>query len=122
MKGPVMISRRTFIHAIGAGAALGAAPTEEPRRRRLAVVTTVWNEKSHAWHMAERFLHGYPVRGEWHTPGLEVVSAYVDQFPANDLSRSRAKEFGFPIYPTVAQALRCGGDALAVDAVLVIGE
>src|SRR5207244_4318861 len=52
----------------------------------------------------------------------EVVSAYVDQQPDNDLSRKRAEEFGFKIYPTVAEALRCGGDKLAVDAVLVIGE
>jgi hypothetical protein len=72
--------------------------------------------------MAERFLGGYPVRGRWHRPPLDVVSAYVDQTPQNDLSRDRAREFGFTIYPTVAQALRCGSDRLAVDAVLLIGE
>jgi hypothetical protein len=99
-----------------AGAAL------ETARKRLAVVTTVWRHGSHAWHMAERFLVGYPVRGEWHQPELEVVSAYVDQTPAGDLSRRRAEEFGFTIYPTIAEALRCGGEQLAVDAVLIIGE
>ena len=51
-----------------------------------------------------------------------TVSAYVDQFPQSDLSRQRAKEFGFTIYPTIAEALRCGGGKLAVDAVLLIGE
>src|SRR6185503_18869663 len=50
------------------------------------------------------------------------VSAYVDQFPRGDLSRARAKESSFTIYPSVAEALRCGEDKLAVDAVLVIGE
>jgi hypothetical protein len=50
------------------------------------------------------------------------VAAYVDQQPKDDLSRDRAKEFGFKIYPTIAEALRAGGDRLAVDAVLVIGE
>jgi hypothetical protein len=88
----------------------------------MAVVTTEWRYHSHAWHMAERFLVGYPLGGQWHQPGLKVVSACVDQRPANDLSRSRAEEFGFTIYPTIAQALRCGGERLAVDAVLVIGE
>ena len=44
------------------------------------------------------------------------------RFPKNDLSRQRAEEFGFTIYPTIAEALRCGGDKLAVDAVLIIGE
>jgi hypothetical protein len=42
-------------------------------------VTTEWRERSHAWHMAERFLHGYPKEGKWHRPPFEVVSAYVDQ-------------------------------------------
>jgi hypothetical protein len=51
-----------------------------------------------------------------------VVAAYVDQKPEKDLSRQRAKEFGFTIYPTIAEALRLGGKQLAVDAVLVIGE
>jgi hypothetical protein len=72
--------------------------------------------------MAERFLVGYPIGGRWHHPPLDVVAAYVDQQPANDLSVSRSQEFGFPIYPTIAETLRQGGDKLAVDAVLIIGE
>jgi len=87
-----MISRRTFVSAVGAGVvgtyiAAGAQPAG--RHRRLAVITTEWRERSHAWHMAERFLHGYPVGGRWHRPPFEVVSAYVDQTPKNDLSRDR---------------------------------
>ena len=121
-----MFTRREFLST--AGATLAAMPlaslaaAEGAPRKRMAVVTTEWRYKSHAWHMAERFLHGYPLRGKWHRPLLDVVAAYVDQTPEGDLSRARAKEFGFPIYPTIAEALRCGGDKLAVDAVLVIGE
>jgi hypothetical protein len=115
-----------FLQAAGA-AVLGTplirgAEQVASRRKRLAVVTTLWNYRSHAWHMAERFLGGYPLRGKWHRPEIDVVSAYVDQQPDGDLSRSRAAESGFTIYPTVAEALRCGGDKLAVDAVLLIGE
>jgi hypothetical protein len=99
-----------------------AAEPARDGRKTMAIVTTVWRDLSHAWHMGERFLVGYPVGGKWHKPDIEVVSAYVDQRPSNDLSQSRAKEFGFTIYPTVAEALRRGGDKLAVDAVLVIGE
>ena len=98
------------------------AETPSLERKRLAVITTEWRFHSHAWHMAERFLVGYPINGRWHRPPLDVVSAYVDQRPENDLSVKRSKEFGFPIYPTIAEALRCGGDKLAVDAVLIIGE
>lgn len=95
---------------------------EKPTPKRMAVITTVWWKPSHAWHMAERFLWGYPERGRWHKPPIDVVSAYVGQYPKNDLGRSRAEEAGFTIYPTIADALRCGGDKLAVDAVLLIGE
>jgi hypothetical protein len=117
-----MLSRRTFL-TTAAGLALSPTlPAADPPRKKLAVVTTVWNYHSHAWHMAERFLAGYPVRGRWHTPPFQVVSAYVDQKPKDDLSADRAREFGFTVYLSVAEALRCGGDKLAVDAVLVIGE
>jgi hypothetical protein len=121
-----MLTRRSFLQVSGATLlsvplARGAEPLAAGRKR-LAVVTTLWNYRSHAWHMAERFLGGFPLRGKWHRPEIDVVSAYVDQQPDGDLSRSRADESGFTIYPTVAEALRCGGDKLAVDAVLLIGE
>src|SRR5262245_7588577 len=120
-----MISRRTFLGAVGTGllaAPLAAAAPAEGKRKTMAIVTTEWRFMSHAWHMGERFLVGYPINGKWHQPPLEVVAAYVDQTPKGDLSRKRAEEFGFKIYPTIAEALRRGGDKLAVDAVLIIGE
>lgn len=126
-----MATRRRFLETAGAGLATAALPRaaeaaqadgERKPRRKMAVITTVWRNRSHAWHMAERFLVGYPIRGRWHRPEIEVVSAYVDQTPEGDLSQQRAKEFGFRIYKTIAEALRCGGDRLAVDAVLIIGE
>jgi hypothetical protein len=120
-----MVTRRSFLLGLSAGLtfpALALAGEPAVGRKKLAVVTTVWREGSHAWHMAERFLVGYPLRGKWHKPDLEVVSAYVDQTPDNDLSRKRSAEFGFKIHPSIGAALRCGGDKLAVDAVLVIGE
>lgn len=120
-----MLDRRDFLVSTAAGLAgasllQGAEPAAP--RKRLAVVTTVWHHHSHSWHMAERFLVGYPRQGKWHRPAIDVVAAYVDQTPKNDLSQQRSAEFGFPIYKTVAEALRCGGDKLAVDAVLLIGE
>src|SRR5216684_7972725 len=90
--------------------------------RRIAVVTTIYRYLSHAQHMADRFLVGYPYRGQWHRPDMKVVSLYVDQKPDGDQSAERAREFGFTVYPTIAEALRCGGSKLAVDAVLTIGE
>ena len=118
-----MIDRRTFLGAIAGGmVAPSLCMASRQQRKRMAIVTTEWRYHSHAWHMGERFLVGYPISGRWHHPPFEVVSAYVDQQPENDLSRRRSEEFGLPIYPSIAEALRCGGDKLAVDAVLVIGE
>ncbi len=121
-----MLTRRSFLE-LAASAPLFASlasADDAPAgpKKRLAIVTTEWRYRSHAWHMGERFLVGYPLNGGWHHPPFDVVSAYVDQFPEADLSRKRAEEFGFTIYPSIAQALRCGGDKLAVDAVLIIGE
>ncbi|MBI2806203.1 MAG: hypothetical protein HYX68_14575 [Planctomycetes bacterium] len=119
-----MLTRRTFVGAVGAGALATSTleSAQQPRRPKLAVITTEWRDRSHAWHMAERFLHGYPIEGRWHRPPFDLVAAYVDQTPKNDLSRARAKEFGFTIHRTIAEALRMGGKTLAVDAVLIIGE
>ena len=123
-------SRRTFVESLAAGfiaapfcasESLAVSPKDQPRKR-LAVVTTLWTYGTHAWHMAERFLVGYPKFGKWHRPPFDVVSAYVDQRPKGDLSASRAEEFGFKVYTTVAEAIRAGGDKLGVDGVLLIGE
>ncbi len=90
--------------------------------RRIAIVTTIYRYLSHGQHIGDRFLVGYPREGQWHRPDMKVVSLYVDQKPDGDLSGERAREFGFTVYPTIAEALRCGGDTLAVDAVLIVGE
>jgi hypothetical protein len=90
--------------------------------QRIAVITTVYRYLSHAQHEADRILVGYPRDGKWHRPDMKIVSLYVDQRPEGDLSEARAKEFGFRVYPSVAEALRSGGDKLAVDAVMIIGE
>jgi hypothetical protein len=45
-----------------------------------------------------------------------------DSEPVADLSASRSSEFGFRLCANIPEALRCGGDHLAVDAVLAIVE
>ena len=90
--------------------------------KRIAVITTIYRYLSHAQHFADRFLVGYPRQGRWHRPDMKIVSLYVAQRPEGEQGRDRAREFGFAVYPTIAEALRCGGDELAVDAVLLIGE
>ena len=91
-------------------------------RKKLAVITTVWRYGSHAQHMVDRILVGFPRENKWHHPAIDVVGAYVDQQLDNDLSAQRASEFGFQIYPTISEALRLGTNKLSVDAVLIIAE
>jgi hypothetical protein len=111
------VTRRTFLQA---AAALPVLAQAQPKR--IAIIATIFRLQSHAQHIGDRFIVGYPFEGEWHKPNTQVVALYVDQKPANDLSGARAKEFGFKVYPTVAEAVCCGGSRLAVDAVLIIGE
>lgn len=125
----MIFNRRDFLGTLAATSSgslflpeIHAEELAQTLRKKLAVITTEWRYHSHAWHMAERFLVGYPINGRWHRPAFDVVSAYVDQFPEKDLARKRSSEFGFKIYPSIAEALRCGGDKMAVDAVLIIGE
>ncbi len=113
------ITRRTFL---ATAAAVPALAQDQAQPKRIAIVATIFRLLSHAQHIGDRFIVGYPFAGEWHKPNTKVVSLYVDQKPANDLSGDRAKEFGFKVYPTIAEAVCCGGSKLAVDAVLIIGE
>jgi len=104
------------------------SPTRSEARRagnaplRVAVLATTYHYRSHAQHFCDRLMVGYPVHGRWHRPNLEVVALYVDQRPSHDQSTDRTREFGFTLYPTIAETLRCGGDTLAVDAVLIMAE
>src|SRR5262245_44520102 len=105
-----MLTRRSFLTAAGtapfvANSALG----ESEARKKIAIITTVWTYQSHAQHMGDRFLVGYPRHGKWHKPPIDVVSLYVDQRPAGDLSSQRAAEHGFTIHKSIAEALRRGG-------------
>jgi hypothetical protein len=121
-----MLSRRSFLKAAGAASVAGrlCSPLQAAAtgRKRLAIITTVCYYLSHAQHIGDRFLVGYPREGRWHRPAFDVVSYYADQEHESGLAKKRAAEFGFKIYPTIAEALRCGGRKLAVDAVLIIGE
>ena len=116
-----MLNRREFLQTGAAATGLLLGGAEEPPQR-LAIIATVYTYLSHAQHIGDRFLVGYPYAGEWHKPAIKVASLYVDQKPKGDLSTERAEEFGFRVYPTIGEALCCGGKDLAVDAVLIVAE
>ena len=133
------MNRRDFVKtaglALGGSLGLGSGPfalaqgprSQPPRssdttRKKVAAVVTVYTERSHAYHIVGRFLHGFMQHGVHHQPPFEVVSLYADQLPRRDLSRELAEMFGFRHCQSVEEALTVGGDSLAIDAVLLIGE
>lgn len=115
-----MTGRRSFLNTASAVPAASLPIRTRPGARRLAILASRWTPGSPARRIADRFLIGYPREGRWHRPAMDVVSLYVDQTPDADQSRERAAEFGFRIYSSVADALRCGRDRLAVDGVLML--
>lgn len=133
-------SRRKFLASAAAltlsGGMAESARTTAPRtpadlqptrlsnqgRKPIAVVCSVYRPLSHAYHLVGRFLHGYRVAGQLHTPGIYVRSMFVDQLPENDLSRELARKFGFVLSPSIRHALTLGSAQLEVDGVLLLGE
>ncbi|RIK46351.1 MAG: hypothetical protein DCC57_15580, partial [Chloroflexi bacterium] len=92
------------------------------QRKRIAAILTVYRPNSHADVIVTKFLKGIPSDEGRLRPRVEMASLYVDQFPADDMSRQLAAEHGVPIYDSIVGALTLGGKELAVDGVLLIGE
>ncbi len=118
------MTRRDLLAAAGF-ASIACQTAEQPAHRpkpRIAAITTVYFERSHADVFFSRILHGYRLNKKTYYPRLEVASMYLDQVPDNDMGYDLAEEYGFKVYPTVAEALRCGGDRLAVDGIALVAE
>lgn len=122
------ISRRRFLARSGAAAAAASAAHalagDAAAPKRVAAVLTEFTYRSHAHVILENFLEPYLFNGKVIDPRerFKIVSFYVDQFPEQEMARQVANEYGIPIYPSIGEALRLGGDKLACDAVLSIGE
>ena len=127
-----MLNRRETLKTLAAApifsslASVEAWGTEfenrENKRPRVAAVYTSFTYRSHAHVILENFLQPYLFCGEVTDPGVDVVSFYRDQTPDGDMTDAVAEEYGIPVFKTIREALCVGGDKLAVDAVLSIGE
>jgi len=98
-------------------------PSARPiaKRPRVAAINSIYRYKSHAYHIAGRFIHGYQREGAHHQPPFQLARMYNDQYPKDDMGRETCHRHGIELSDTVAEAL--GGKAtLDVDAVLLICE
>lgn len=112
-----MVHRRTFL---ASPAALLATQSGAPKK--IAAIITEYRPNSHADVVIGKYLEGYNQDDRPPYPRSKIVSMFTEQVPKADMSRERARKYGVPIHRTVADALCLGGDRLAVDGVLLIGE
>ncbi len=124
-----MLDRRRFLASAAAGLSLplvagmprSARAADGPPR--IAFLGTVVRRHSHAQHFLDRLTQGYAWGGKWQAPRVQVAGVYIDQFPEqDDLGRQRIERHGLKQFPSVAEALTLGGEKLAVDGVVIIGE
>lgn len=90
----------------------------------LAVIGTADYPNSHVDVLMARWFESVAQDRQWgwRGPRTRIASAYLAQFPANDLGRERFGRHGVALHDTLAGALRNGGERLAVDGVLLIAE
>ncbi|MBY0505544.1 MAG: hypothetical protein K2X03_16645 [Bryobacteraceae bacterium] len=107
--------RRDFL-ASSALAAQVSAP-----KKIAAIITEYWLG-SHADVVVGKYLEGFNQDDRPPYPRSKIASIFTEHLPANDMSRERARKYNVPVFRTVQEALTLGGDTLAVDGVLLIGE
>lgn len=90
--------------------------------KKIAAVCTSYFPYSHADVIVTKFLKGIPTDEELRKPRVELASLYLDQIDARDIGQSLAWRHRVPIFQSVRAALTLGGEELAVDGVLLIGE
>jgi hypothetical protein len=99
-----------------------AVESREGSMKRVAAVVTTWFPNSHAGVLVDKFVRGFPTDGGVLAPRMKLASLYIDQIHDQDIGRQVAHRYQIPLYESIRGALTLGGDELAVDAVLVIGE
>ncbi|HEV3120674.1 MAG TPA: hypothetical protein VGY53_02170, partial [Isosphaeraceae bacterium] len=108
-------TRRAFLEAAGAGLSFGLAGLAQAQapggfpyaqgappapksaaRPKLAALATTYHYLSHAYHIVGRFLDGFIVHDGkgFHRPNFEIASLFIEQTPAGDLGRAKAKRHG----------------------------
>ncbi len=101
---------------------LAALAPAQSAPKKIAAIITEYRPNSHADVIVGKYLEGYNQDDRPPYPRSKIVSMFTEQVPKEDMSRERARKYGVPIYRTVQEALTLGGDRLAVDGVLLIGE
>ena len=92
------------------------------KRKKIAAIVTEYRVPAHADVIVGKFIKGFPTDEGLLEPRVDIAAMYLDQIPENDIGLQISREYGIPIYQSIPAALCLGGDKLAVDGVLSIGE
>ena len=104
---------------IAAGTVLQTAQT----RPRIACLITYWGAtNSHADWMVNKLIDGYWWQEAYTPSRVDVASIYLHQHDTSILGQKVAQAKGIPVFRTVVEALTLGGEELAVDGVVIVGE
>ncbi len=90
--------------------------------KKIAFITHIYRNSAHADVIGTKLFLGIPTDEGMVKPQVKIVSMYIEQVGANDTGIKIAAMHDTPVYPTVEEALTLGGDKLAVDAVVYVGE
>jgi hypothetical protein len=104
---------------------LAAAPAlsfEGPAPKKIAAISSSYHVRSHTDNFVTRFLEGYWINDRYYPPPCDIVSLYLDQTHPADIAHRLSSAYGFPIVPSIADALTLGTGKLAVDGVLTVCE
>ncbi len=90
--------------------------------KKIAFITHTYRNSAHADVIGTKLFLGIPTDEGMVAPQVKIVSVYIEQVGAYDTGIKIAAMNDAPVYPTVEEALTLGGDKLAVDAVIYVGE
>jgi len=90
--------------------------------KKIAAIVTAYYPFSHADVILTKFLKGFPTDSGLVAPQVDVAAMFLDQVHKRDVGLGLAEEFGISRFDSIRSALCLGGDELAVDGVLIIGE
>ena len=90
--------------------------------KKIAFITHTYRNGVHADVIGTKLFLGIPTDDGMVAPQVKIVSVYIEQVGADDTGIKIAAMNDVPVYPTVEEALTLGGDKLAVDAVVYVGE
>lgn len=122
-------SRRDYLKWASKSLLAGAvspcfAADDKPDRakpRSVAGIVSIYFKGSHADVILGKIMEGWRQDGGA-GPALKLASVYIDQVTDTDIGRAICKKHGVPIFDSIEKAITLGGQSVAVDAVLSIGE